>query len=176
MGPFTKRPEKLKSSSGVTLAEMLVALIIVAVLALTVGVISKISVGTSKKYSGEIEIYSDLSYGFKLMQKHVREMGIANDPDAPGAPWIGPRLLIDNNVGIDSAFGLYQNTATNTVDFVFLPDLSDPMVREVLFSASDTTPPTLNITRTGNSYIVRILGVKNSVPFDMSTTIKQRRG
>jgi hypothetical protein len=156
---------------------MLVALIISALLALSLGVLSMISAGTGAKYKSEMEIYVDIAYGFKLMQKHVREMEIARDPLPPAGAWTGERLYIDNRSGKDGVFGLYQNAAADSVDFVFVPDQDDESAREVLLSLPNPATVALNITRSGNAYTVHIEGEKDAVPFDMSTVIlKRRRG
>lgn len=122
-----------------------------------------------------MEIYTDISYGFKMIQKNVREMVIAQPPLVPTGLWITQRLYIDNQGPLDSVFGLYQNGATNSVDFVFVPDQSDETVREVLLSIPNSaTAPALIIALNGNAYTVQITGVKNTVPFDMSTVILKR--
>ena len=172
----------LKNRTGVSLVELLVALLLSAVLALSVGVISKISVGTSAKYKSEMDIYADIAYGFKMMQKHIREMDLTTNPepidpnDPPIAPWVSQRLLINYESGNDGVFGLYPNAVTNSVDFVFVPNQIDETNREVLLSVPNPATVALNITRSGNAYTVRIQGTKNNIPFDMSTVILKRRG
>ena len=167
---------KLKNKTGFSLVEMLVAFIISAILALSVGVISKIGVGTSAKYKREMDIYADITYAFKLMQKHVREMDMTTNPLAPSGSWVSQRLLINYDSGKDCVFGLYQNALTNSVDLVFLPDQSDVTKRDVLFSVPNPAAVALNVSRSGSAYTVRIQGTKNKIPFDMSTVILKRRG
>ena len=173
---FFKRGLKWQNSSGASLVELLVAIIITSVLALSVGVISMISIRSSAKYKSEMEIFSDIAYGFKLMQKHVRGMEIAREPVAPSGSWASDRLYIDNKTGHDSIFGLYQNALTNSVDFVFVPDQSDETVREVILSVPNPAMISLTLARSGNKYQVQIKGEKDKVPFDLSTVILQRRG
>lgn len=167
---------KLKNRIGVSLVELLVALLLCAVLVLSVGVISTISVRTTSKYKSEMDIYSDITYAFKLMQKHVREMDLTTDPLAPAGAWVSQRLLINYDSGKDCVFGLYQNAVTNSVDLVFLPDQSDVTKRDVLFSVPNPAAVALNVSRNGSAYTVRIQGTKNKIPFDMSTVILKRRG
>ncbi|MCK5013961.1 MAG: type II secretion system protein [Candidatus Omnitrophica bacterium] len=163
---------KLRSENGVSLIEVLVAMVIAFVIFLSIGVISKISISTHTKYCNETRIYADISYGFKLIQKHIREANIVNPPDAPGAPWIGSRIVVAPDVGNYHVFGLYQNT--DSVDFVYLKDITDENDRVVILSVPNTGTVTLTLTPGVKLFEVRIQGEKGGVPFDMSTMIMRR--
>ena len=163
---------KLRSENGVSLVEVLVAMIIALVLLLSIGVISRISIRTHTKYCSETQIYADISCGFKMIQKHIRESSGAN-VDTPGAlPWVGSRIVVVNGVGNNSVFGLYQNT--DSVDFVYLENIADENDREVILSVPNADTVTLTLISGAKLFEVQIQGEKGGVPFDMSTTILRR--
>ncbi|MCK4882973.1 MAG: prepilin-type N-terminal cleavage/methylation domain-containing protein [Candidatus Omnitrophica bacterium] len=161
----------LTSRSGLSLIELLVAMLIAAILLLTVGVLSRISIVTQRRSFNEMQIQADISYGFKFMRNRIREYGFGTD--TPGSPWLSDRILVNGG-----AFGIYQKT--NTKDFVYALDAGnpDPDVMKVILSVpnagelnldlplSDLAPP--------RTITVQIDGEKNNIPFDMVMTVTKR--
>ena len=167
---------KYKCKSGFSLAELLVAMIISVVLALTVGVISTISLKADKKYRDEIQVHTDAAYGFKLIRKYVRESSDFSIDTSPPGPWVSDRVKLDITgfEETDRAFGLYQN-GTN-VDFVFLPDETDETNREIILSVP-TGNISLNVTNpAANSITLDLQVTKDGYTYNISTTAMRRRG
>ncbi len=165
---MNNKSKNLRSQSGLSLVELLVAMIIAAILLLTVGALSRISIASQRRSFNEMQVHADLSYGFKLLRNRIREHGFATDTPGSGS-WLGDRILVRNG-----AFGVYQNT--NTEDFVYVPDISDESIREVLLSVpnagilnltlSNLTPP--------RTITVQIDGETNGIRFEMLTTVTKR--
>ena len=163
----------LRSQSGTSMVELLVSVVIAVIVLLTIGAISQVAIRSHNRCFNETEIYADVSYGLKLMQKRVREsMSVA--VDTPGGSWTGSRVVIGNKTGNDSAFGLYQNTGT--LDFVYVPDVTVEATREVITSVPVAETITLTPTLGTGSVEVQIQGEKSGVPFDLSTVIMRRLG
>lgn len=141
-----------KNCRGFTLTEVLVTIVIVAIFFLTVGVISKIAITKPKEYAKQTDINADAAYGFKLMRKHVRESKKIFDPDEatnlPGSPWIGKWVKYIPQSGTQGAFGLYDNSANGSTDFIYLNDTSldvnDEDNRETILSIPSSMIVTFN--------------------------------
>jgi hypothetical protein len=70
---------------------------------------------------------------------------------------------------------IYHNITTKSNDFVYVPDVMDETIRDVIMSIPDSEPVPIFVPNSvGNSITVQIQGEKGGVPFKMSTTILRR--
>ncbi|MBN1869047.1 MAG: prepilin-type N-terminal cleavage/methylation domain-containing protein [Candidatus Omnitrophica bacterium] len=165
--------KNIKSQRGVSLVELLIAMLIASILILSLWVVSRIAISSHAKYYRETQVYADISYGFKLMQRHVRESKGISVAAASGN-WVGSRVVIRHSVGNNSAFGIYYNAVTNTNDFVYVPDVTNETNREVITSVPVSETITLLPTLGTGSVTVQVHGEKGGIPFDMKTVILRR--
>lgn len=161
----------LKTNTGFTLVDMIIAMMIAAVVVLTAGTISSISVRSHTKNFEEGQIYTEISYGFKQMQKYIRERGAIID--TPGGSWVGERFVINTeNILVNQAFGLYQNGSN--VELVYVPDITDETTRDVIFSTPASGNVSLDLTKSTDEYTVQISGDKSGIPYDLIMTVTGR--
>jgi prepilin-type N-terminal cleavage/methylation domain-containing protein len=163
---------------GFTLAEMLISLIVAAVLILTIGAISSISLTVNKKLRTEASIYTDLSYGLKLMRNRARGAKSLKC-QLVGTPWVSDQLIFNNQ----GAFGIYKEAGSTTRDFVYLADKDDPTNREVILAIPD---PEFNLVlkldddrvcvpdKTYKNVTVTLDGTKDKIDFVLENTIMRR--
>ncbi|HTY44617.1 MAG TPA: type II secretion system protein [Patescibacteria group bacterium] len=166
---------KIHSRRALTLIELLVALLISSILILMVGTLSQLAIGSHEELKKESDVYSDLFYGLSrltFMARKASQLSRATWPD----PWVTDVLIVDN-----SAFGLYHYTrgGISYCDFVFVPDKTDPSVRQPLLAEADGTT-SFTVTPNGRSVSVQIQGSKltqgNKVkPFAISHFVVTRR-
>ncbi len=152
----------MKNNEGITITELLVVLIVGAIMLLGVNAISGIGNQSHQKLLDEASIYNDISYAFKLIQSRVhRSKAIKDD---------GTSLVTG-----DDRFSVYTHSGGR--DLMYYPDLSNASANEVIFSVSDTDM--LNFAYTVNAIAddvaITLAGTKNEIPFNISTTIKNRR-
>ena len=173
----------MKNKNAFSLIEMQVSLVVAAILVLTIGAISSISLSSHNRMRKEAEVFADIFYGFKLMQNRIRESGVSISPVPISAPWTSEQILINNVFPTnDEVFGLCRYDPSSLdplcmnggsrIGFVYLPDVSNN-AGEVIFSVPDTN---LNLTLApnGDTMTVRVFGTKDNIPFDLSTTVKRR--
>ena len=160
-----------------TLVEMMVAMVVAAILMIVVGKISDIATKSSTSLRQKAEMFSEIMYAYKYMQKYVREADLCT-PVGQSGSWIGSRLECSSSLtGADSAFGIWNNAGTR--QFVYVPDKNNTNVRDVLFEVKITGGLPTNaftFTPTLNSGMVnvRIAGNKDKIPFDITSSIKKR--
>ena len=159
----------VKNKNGTTLVELLVSILIASILILIIGVISEISLGSYNKLKKQGDIFADVTYGLKYMQKKVREATSLSSAVA-ASPWISSQVVI--NTG---RFGIDQTTTSGvtTKNFAYLPT-SGP--REVIFSVnnSDTLNMSIDSIVTNKSVKMTISGKKDKIPFNLTTNILKR--
>ena len=159
---------------GFSLVELLIGIVIGAILVLTIGVLSSVSLGSYNRFSKESEVYNDIYYGFKLIQNriHANKVSIVTNP---GAPWKSDKIVI---TGTTERFGLYQPTGSNSIELIRFPDATETLNnREIIFSIpinSQWANPTLTVTPSGNTFAINLQGTKDNLPFNLSTTILMR--
>ena len=156
----------MKNKNGSTLIELLIGLIAAAVLVLTIGVLSSMANSSFCKLNREQQIYNDISYGFKLLQRKVRGASLIAAGNK-SAPWLnGQHFLIGSD-----AFGLYQTSATVT-DLVY----DNGITKETIFSVPQPGTISLSfpVAITAQSVTISLSGVKDNIPFNMQTTITKR--
>ena len=167
-----------------TMVEMLVALIVALIMILVMGVISSTSLSSNRKQRVGLDTYSDIHYGFKLMENKIRSAAsdITNN-SSPGGGWRGSRLEMDNVY-----FGVYRDSSSKTRSLVYVSDATSfncstatPSNCETILKIDDPTnddnlllfkPPTPIII--GNAVTVQISGKKENFSFNLSETIKKR--
>ncbi len=154
---------------GFTLVELLSGLVIGLIVILTLGIISTISQRSYQKILRESNLYSDVAYGFKMMQNRVRTAS-STSISTPGGVWQGDRLNISGQ-----AFGICQADASATQNFVYMSTADANCTNpEVILSVASTDTLGLTFATAGTSITARISGSKSNMPFDMSTTIDRR--
>lgn len=159
---------KIPSIKALTMVELLVALVISCVLLLLVGALSNIAFSSHKQLKEVGDVYSDLFYGLSRMSFLARKSSALTSDTWPNPPWVSDMLIADN-----SAFGLYQQPAGSKIDFVFVPDKSDPAVREPLLTQAE--PMSFTVTQSGKSVTVDIQGTKQNESFTISNFVVMRR-
>ena len=153
---------------GYTYTELLMSLAISSFVVLSIGAASNIGRRSYEKTIEETRVYTDISYGFKLMQNRIHRAKSLSTQAASGS-WVSSRLIID-----DRAFGLYQATGSPMIDFVYLADKDDENTREVILSVSTNASVNFTVTINGKAATVRLYGQKKNIPFDVSTTVVRR--
>jgi type II secretory pathway component PulJ len=159
----------MKNHCGYTYIEVLISIVISSFVVLTISTVSSISQRSYDKTMREAGIFSEISYGFKLMQNRVRSGKSLTKQSASGQ-WVSEQLIISNK----EAFGLYRPTGSATIDLVYLKDKSQTNSREVILSVPTSDSVSFNVTINGNSATVRVNGIKKSSAFDMSTVMVRR--
>jgi len=152
------------NNKGITLVELLVSIIASAILMLTIGVLSELAVASSRELRLEADIFNDIMYGTKILQKKVRESANCI-PVTPGGLWIGERL----DCGIE-AIGVYNNSGA--YELVYMQDKTGT-AREPILLVSDTNLG-INFTLNSDAITVRITGSKDNIPFDIVSTVTTR--
>jgi prepilin-type N-terminal cleavage/methylation domain-containing protein len=167
----------MEKSKGLTLAELIIALVISAVILLTIGVISQVGPGSYHKLESESGLYSDIIYGFDLMKNKARAAR-AVTIEAPRRNWRSDKLILTDVTGNSSAFGLYQPARSQNIDFVYLRDSTDETNRDVIFSNPDPigNPVTLILTpdAAGEYIDVRLSGTITNESFNLTSGIYMR--
>ena len=180
----------MKNKNAFSLIEMQVSLVVAAILVLTIGAISSISLSSHNRMRKEAELYADIFYGFKLIQNRVRESSVGVSIVGQSNPWTGSRLVINNSTGTnDEAFGLCQYnssgsnplcvTSGSNIALVHWPNYTASTTvnaGEVIFSTpfSGSNLALTFSTPDANTIIVNLSGTKDNIPFNLSTTIKRR--
>jgi prepilin-type N-terminal cleavage/methylation domain-containing protein len=161
----------MQIKKGFTLAELLVTMVISAVLILMVGAISQIAFSSHDQIRKEGDVYSDLFYGLSRMNFSVRKASaLSLDNTWPNPPWVSSILIVDN-----SAFGLYR-PAGGKIKFVFVPNKTNPGVRENIIEDLDTMSFSFTLSGTPNkSANVTVQGAKDNEPFNISNFVVTRR-
>lgn len=152
-------------------------MIVAAVFMLIIGAVAHIGHRSYNKLQKEAQIYSDLGHGLKLVRNRVRNsstnLSIVNAPD--GDPrWVGTNVLLVDGGG----FGLFQETGSSRVDFVFVPDINNVNHRDAIFSidTADNDQNTIEFTRVNNTITIqKIQGIKGEIPFSMPDVSILRR-
>lgn len=164
----------MKYDKGTTLVELMVVLAIGGLIISAAGSVTNIARRSHSKIARSATIYNDIAYGFKLMQRKIRESSNVVRNSTVTNSWIGEKLNVDNH-----AFGVYSHSGSSQRDFVYLPDKNVDSIRETIFSVfgSDllnavyTVNYALNETKVG----INLSGVRSSILFNMTTTVKTRR-
>lgn len=171
----------LRSRSGISLVEMLVAMLIMAIFCLGLHFISRIAIATPRRHEREMKMSADAAYGFKLMQKHVRESADVLDPDTPGGSWVGERLVIVPPTGPNKVFGLYNNAGASSVDLFFMEDVTlnvdNVNNRKVLMSVQGPWTVTFDPNVTEGKTVdatVQVRDENNRLIYDVSTKAVRR--
>ncbi len=168
----------LKTKKGFSLIELQVTIIIAAILILIIGVISDASLGSYNKIKKEGEVFSDIYYGFKLLQNRVHAANNVTSGTL-SSPWIttnNVKIIINNT----ERYGLYQPAGTTTIELVRFASAAaelTPSSRETILSIpinATWANPTLALTQSGNSYTITLTGTKDNVPFNLSSTSTKR--
>jgi len=159
----------MRNRHGYTYVEMLVSIIISSFIVLTVAAVSGVSQRSYHKVMTEAGVYSDITYGYKLLQSRVRGAKSLSI-QAAGGQWCSAHLMINGQ----QAFGLYQPSAGANIEFVYMKDVSDPSAREVIFHLASDETMNLNITLSGKSVTFQLSGQKSKVPFNIATTVARR--
>ena len=158
------------------MVEMLISILVASILMLTIGVLSSVATGTSTQLRREAEIFNEIMYAYKFIQKHVREASSCGQVTAT-SPWVNDKLSCPQTSGVPGvAFGVYLNGSTRQL--VFLKDKNDDNVREVLFEVpDDPSGPDLDMTLIilNSDFVeVRIIGEKSDIPFNLVSKAKPR--
>jgi len=157
----------MKIKKGFTLAELLVTMVISAVLILMVGAISQIAFSSHDQTRKEGDVYSDLFYGLSRMSFSVRKASTLSLDNTWPLPWVSNMLIVDN-----SAFGLYRPVG-GKIKFVFVPDKTNPGVRENIIEDLDTM--SFAFILNGKSVNVNVQGTKDNEQFNISNFVATRR-
>ena len=163
-----------------TMVEMLVSLIVAVILILAIGVISSIALSSNRKQRVNLDTYSDIHYGFKLMENKIRSAVSAISTSTPGGDWRGARLEMDG-VG----FGVYRDPTSQLSSFVYVSNLTShncsttaPSNCDLILKIPDPTndPNVLSFTPTivGNAITVKIFGINEKYPFNLAMKILKR--
>jgi hypothetical protein len=153
---------------GYTYTEMLISLAISSFVVLSIGAASNIGRRSYGKVVEETKVYTDISYGFKLMQNRIRQAKNLSTQAASGV-WVSNKLIVN-----DGAFGLYRAAGSLTIDFVYLADKDNENVREVIFSVAASASVNFTVNISGKAVTIRLYGEKKNIPFDVSTTVVRR--
>ena len=186
--------------SGVTLVELLVSLLIATVLVLTIGAISEISLKSYTKNRQRISTISDIYYGFKVVQKHIREAKTITQITSASLErtedqltvnsWQTPSKAMELDNGLIGVFRSVPTQSSYLVpmcEFVYIPDKTkaiDSTNKDILIQVEDpgNSCSTLRwsiLCDTTNclnprNVTVNIKGTKNNLPFNISTKIYKR--
>ena len=166
-----------------TLVEMLVSMVVAAILMVIVGKLSDIAMSSSRRLRKESEMFSEIMYAFKKIQKYVREEpDICDKVSPPGSTgsnsWNGNILECPPNQPTQSgvAFGVWTGTA-NRRQLVYLKNKNSTATREVLFEIPTTGTNSLTMTATlsvSGTMGVGIQGEKDKIKFKLKSTITGR--
>ena len=122
------------------------------------------------KLTNETGIQNDLFYGLKMMKNRVRQSD-AVTTQAAGGSWLSTQLICDNKY----AFGIYQPAQNGPKYLVYLPDKTNVNNRTNIFNVAAPDSISFDVTLSGRLTTIRVHGTRNSVPFDLGTSV-QRRG
>ncbi len=159
----------MKKKKGFTYTELLISIVLSSFVVLSIGAASTIGRRSYEKVVEETKIYSDIAYGFKLLQNRIRQADSLTTQPAAGA-WVSATLIVNNRW----VFGLYRAEGSPTIDFVYLNDKNDETAREVIFSVAETSPVSFTATVSSKAATVRLNGEKKKIRFDISTTVIRR--
>ena len=164
--------------NGFSLIELQVSILIASILVLTIGAISSISLKRYRNLQAEAKIYSDISYGFKLIRNRVRTSSSLSLLNAAGN-WKSERLVIRKEAET-MAFGIYQSDEDGApLEFVFLQDASNENDREVIFTAKPSELSLIWSCDTANCLTAKYLTVTlngefENQPFNIASTVSRR--
>lgn len=159
----------MKANTGYTYVELLIGLLVSSFVMLTIGAVWGLGKRSYDAVQNEMAIYSDVSYGFKLIQNRVRQAKSIKKESAAGN-WVDEKLLVNDLI----VFGLYRPSGSATTDFVCVKDKANETSREVLFSVPVNKPLDLTVTISGSSVSVSLQGEKQNIPFTLQTTVLRR--
>ena len=130
---------KLAMKKGLTLVELLITIIIASILILLVGVIATTAMNSFEGARREDQVYVDAFSGMDLMQSRIRRAASTDISVVNGSTYnlIGRALIVGSSV-----FGLLPGTEAGTVDFVFIPNITNPADMQLILTdahAADTT-------------------------------------
>lgn len=157
---------KMKRKNGFTLAELLVAMIISAVLVLMVGSLSQIAFSSHEEIRKEGDIYSDIFYGLSKIRFLAHQANLLRPDTAWPAPPGSNTLFLDYSdascaSGVcECAIGLYSDG--QSMKLVFIPDRrANPLAREDILEGIDaTSPASFVVTQADKSVSINIQGKK----------------
>jgi prepilin-type N-terminal cleavage/methylation domain-containing protein len=165
----------MKNKKGFTLIELLVSLLISSILILMIGVLSSTANRSFSKANDQQGVYSDLSFGFKLLQTKVRSASTLAAGNKP-APWVSGEHFLINTSGV---FGLCEfNFNTNQCQaggsdraLVYSDSASQQVILRIPPPDSITVSfPSLSAT----AVTIMISGTKDDVPFSIQSTAARR--
>lgn len=144
----------IKKTTGFTLTELLVGLVVGGILILMIGVLSNISLGSYEKMRKEAEVYNDLYYCINLMKHSIRAAKTVNAD-------------VNNNILTTDNFVFKKN---NT-DFI----CTDTTIHSDNILVRGVTDLNFTLGNPSNKLItINLRGKKDKVDFNFSTQIKQR--
>ena len=160
----------MMNDKAFTMVEMLVALIIALILILAMGVISSTGLSSNRKQRVALDTYSDIHYGFKLMENKIRSA-------TSTVSWASNQLTMSNvdNSGVTytSIFKVQANGANK--DLVYLSDYVNNALdkSEVIYAGTDASlVMTVNVV--GSKITVHLSGTKEKFKFNLADTITRR--
>jgi len=173
-----------------SLMELLVAMAMAAILALTMGAISEIGNRGLNKVRREAELFNNVSHMFKTVQYLVRR-GSSLSAVCPAGAWQSGSCLQVNTGAVNNAvFGVYQDG--NKRKFVYVPNALNAakcadatrdgalceVFHEVLSSAK-TLSSQATVSGGGRSVTVQLMQTdvnSGKVDFDVTQTLARRIG
>jgi len=136
------------SCFGVSLVELQVSLLIASILVLTIGAIAGVSQTSFRKARYEASVYNDLTYVFKKIQSRVRSAVTEIDSED----------IVLRQAGDDKELVYFSQTGNE----------------EVLFSFKKYEELNLVIENLQEKVMVTLEGIKDDVPFKLSSTVIRR--
>ena len=158
----------MRKEIGHTLVELLFVMVIGLIMIIAAGAITGIGKKAHNRIMGESNIYNDIAYSFKLIQRRVHGTGILATVTPVDNSWVGKRLVTGSE-----AFGVYTHAGGH--DFVHLPNKYNLDDRRVLLSVpvEDSLNAVYNVT--SDVVDINLSGTRNKIPFNMTAKIKSRR-
>jgi len=164
---------------GFTLTEFLVAVIIGAIILLSVTTLSGISQNSYEHIRQESGTYGEILSGLELMKNEVRKTNGGVAIENWDSTWKSQVLVVGS-----SAFGVHQSNSTAPKSFVYLKDKTNPTAQDVIFSLTSANMTnealSLNFSQTSTLVTARVQGRKyipgkeQCEPFDLQTSVSQR--
>lgn len=154
------------SEYAFTVVELLTALAILAVIILSVGMISSISIGSHEKMRKEAQVYNDIQFGFNLMKHACRHAQTVQVDLSQNTLTFGDITFKENNADF-----IYTDTNGNHTIISGVNNLAFSF-----FCRKDAYGNWLadSCSNTSTLFHITLSGEKDKAAFDLYTDISRR--
>lgn len=160
--------------NGFTLVELMAGLFVGSIIVLTIGSASSIAIDSFERNRREAEVYNDIYFGFGLVEHAVRNSSSVKVPSS--GTLIADHLTFSLREIDDcqQPSPLDCPTCKCIYNFIYTDGSGTRPMLSGASSLSLNFDPTLDLTGKVKFIIITLAGVKDSVSFNFSNSIKQR--